>query len=77
MTRASTRWHADSGLATEAAAAYRQWAGIRPSGPSARARLGVLDVHDERECAAKYGSGDRVRAMLADDADWPTVQALA
>lgn len=73
---ARASWRVDSGIASAAAAAYRRWAGLGVAAPSSRAQLGIVNAHDEDECASKHGSRARVHALMGSAHAWPAVQSV-
>ena len=77
-TKPDISWHVECGLEGVAARAYCSFADLKhgaEGGVTAgtRARLGVVDPSDGEECAAKYGSIARVRALLGEGYGWPKV----
>lgn len=63
--KSTEHWTTAHGLAEADAESYRAFVGISDSlEMSVRAKLGIVDPFDERECSSKYGTSRTVREAL-------------
>lgn len=67
-------WATDHGLHGADAAQYRQYIGLRDDDTfEERSLLGVVDMWNSTECAAKYGSLNELHVRVSASKQWPNV----